>query len=68
MNQTMPRDKEFIPNVTKEDLKQWREQMYNVRRLMMKGKWKEGQQAIDLMDEIFDSMMDQFATGEGIWV
>jgi len=64
----MPRDKEFIPNVTKEDLKQWREQMYNVRRLMMKGKWKEGQQAIDLMDEIFDSMMDQFATGEGIWV
>lgn len=60
--------KEFIPSVTQDDLLEWREQMALVRRLYIKGKWPNGKETLMTMQEIYDSMKVQFATGDGIYI
>lgn len=65
---TNQNSKEFIPSTTQDDLIQWRENMALVRRLTMKGKWKDGKETLKLMEEIYISMKEEFAIGEGIWI
>lgn len=60
--------KMFIPNVTQQDLDEWKERMSFVRIRVFKGKWPDGMETLRLMEEIYRGMRDEFATGEGIWV
>lgn len=60
--------KEFLPSVTQEDLTEWQDQIAFVRHIYTKGKWPNGKETLEMMDEIYKSMKKQFAVGEGIWV
>ena len=65
---TNQNSKEFLLFTNQDDLIQWRDQMALVRRLTMKGKWKDGKETLKVMEEIYIKMKEEFATGEGIWV
>lgn len=65
---TNQNSKEIILSTTQDDLLQWRENMALVRRLTMKGKWREGKETLKLMEDIYIKMKEEFANGEGIWV
>jgi hypothetical protein len=57
----------FIPFVTKTDLDEWRVQMSFVRLRILRGRIPNDG-IMNTMEEIYQSMKQQFAEGEGIWV
>jgi hypothetical protein len=58
----------FLPNVTKKDLDDWKNQMFLMRQRYYRGKLSDGKTTLTLMQEIYENMKKEFASGEGIWV
>ena len=60
--------KVYMPLVTMDDLEEWKQHMSFVRVRTRRGTWPNGEEILKLMDEIYERMKEQFATGDGIWV
>jgi len=60
--------KKFYLNTTKEDLDSWKNQMAFVRSFVHKDKWIDGKNTLKVMEEIYNNMKIEFATGQGLWL